>query len=539
MFEWTESISPVQLVAWSVGFVVGAAAACRSGRESGWMLRLAFATVFGVASGGILTAFLTVVGLALDDWSACRLAPIVSLFYGYPLYATIDSVANGFAYGPVGAMMYLPAAAVAFWASSPTAGVLAGQITAFLFVLIPFLMVIRAYGVGMDRRITLALFAVFGVLLLATPPMRYVAFSIHVDAPAFFFAMLAAWFGAKSVSVRWWDAALSGMFVGAAVLSKQTMIPVGGVCLLLLLSAGWRAILWSAGGFLVVIAVTVSVLLVTGAWEGWVQMYLGFFTGLPRAMTLWESMRLYSPWVGLLIVVSICFLVALGWNWRGRSKTVAALLHDVPTRLFVAFLAYALGYGLLGIYTGAAALADSNHYAPGLYFGFLALCVYSLALRGTRQLEGRGVIAMIAALMIATPTLVPVIQRFPGWYLYENNFLEQAYQYSLEAPATMWFPWQPLSVLLGEGRMYHLGEHIYYEDVCGLPPRSIEQCLRFLPPEGRGIAIRPFGAPASVLPMTFPNAAPGEGDPRLPGWVIYRFPDGTIRSNLTELPAAR
>ncbi len=526
------NVSPDILWAFVAGFMATALVALWLTKSRASFERIVFTLGVSIAGGVIAGGLLTVIALAIDDWSACRLSAVVSLFYGYPLFSMPGNPANGNIYGPIGSWVYLPAAAVAFLSSSPTAGLLAGQFQAFVFVWIPIVLLFMRRPLGGDRRLLLVLSLCALGLIVGTAPLRYVSFSVHVDAPALCFAALAIWFSARAVSGGWRESVASGIFVGLALMSKQTMLPIGGVCLVLLIFCGWRVLWLSSLGFASAILTTLAVVAASGAADGMVSMYLILLASPLMAMTLLESAQILAPNLLIQIAVMACIAAAVGIQVSGLSSMLARLHQDASFRFVFGLFFAAAGYALVGIYTGARHAADSNHYAPAMYF--LLLAIIGLGLnpeRSTSSFFPKNLLLVAAAWIAVSPVLF-FIPRFPGWYLYQNNFLEHAYQYSKLHPGEAYFPWQPLSVLLAEGRLYHLGEQLYYEDLSGLPLREPAQYLAHLPQEAKFIAIRPFGAPASVLPMLFPDARPGAEVEGLPGWQVHRFSGDRLQVTL-------
>jgi hypothetical protein len=294
-------------------------------------------------------------------------------------------------------------------------------------------------------------------------------------------------------------------------------------------------VLWfSALGFAATVFSVIGVIILTGAADGMVGMYLKFFTGLPRALTLVQSAQILAPNLLLQIIVFICIAVALGLRVPSMATLTAKLRTDAASRFIFGLWFAGSGYALIGIYTGAAYAADSNHYAPAMYFVLLATVAVGVNSRIPLSHPIRRSAILVAACWVAASPVFFFLPRFPGWYLYQNNFLEHAYQYSKSHPGEAYFPWQPLSVLLAEGRLYHLGEQLFYEDHLGMPLRKPAQYLAHLPAEAEFIAVRPFGAPASVLPMLFPDVQSGGEVDGLPGWQVYRFTDDRLHVTLPK-----
>jgi hypothetical protein len=277
------SASPDLLWAFACGFLVTAGIAIWVANNGNLIAaKLGFTLGVSVAGGVLGAGLLTIVALLIDDWSACRLMPCLALLYGYPLYSTPQDPANAFAYGPFGAWVYLPAALIAKLLLSPTLGLLAGVLISFILLFLPVCIIILRSKTQAALKFLGLLLA--GVLFVSLPPLRYVAFSVHVDAVGLFASALAILSAAKAIAPSAGYSWFCGLAIAIAVLSKQTFIPVGAVCLLLLSLSGIGALLRSFVSFLLTVICVLGVLKITGSIEGMFDLYFKFFSGVPSRM---------------------------------------------------------------------------------------------------------------------------------------------------------------------------------------------------------------------------------------------------------------
>ena len=121
----------------------------------------------------------------------------------------------------------------------------------------------------------------------------------------------------------------------------------------------------------------------------------------------------------------------------------------------------------------------------------------------------------------------------------DNNQQEIAYRRSKAHPGVVYFPWQPLSTLLGEGRLYHFEwgayDHYVAKNRNRVPVPSRQQIIAHIPDSSKlqFIAYGPLHQEEfSVL------GYPLEGRPRGTEQVnsYIWFPDARRRVAVTELP---
>ena len=105
----------------------------------------------------------------------------------------------------------------------------------------------------------------------------------------------------------------------------------------------------------------------------------------------------------------------------------------------------------------------------------------------------------------------------------EYRAQEVAYRYSLRHPWTAYFPWQPLSTLLGEGKVYHFEYGMFDRELANFPVsqrhvrQNIPANLRYVcfPPYYKGFQF--FQKSMKYLPEYGRRVEV----PELPGWICY------------------
>ena len=156
-------------------------------------------------------------------WNEPRLAPIFGWHAGYSLYSGPGESVNDNAYGPLAALVYLPATL----AHSPTIALLLAGAIAFILTCGPiFWFALRDKNAEhYSRPINLILVFVFIEFAFHNDALAYSMFNIHADAPALGFGALAC--GAllmysklKQRSVFF----LTALFAALSVWAKQSQM---------------------------------------------------------------------------------------------------------------------------------------------------------------------------------------------------------------------------------------------------------------------------------------------------------------------------
>lgn len=391
-------------------------------------------------------------------WSACRLAPTIGLLHGYPLYSSADSGAiNGWLYGPVAALAWLPAA----FASSPQPALLIAAIINLVFLLAPLLLLARRV-VPDSQALAGLLFAAAAAALLQLYPTWYMASALNADAIAVGLGLSSCLLLLDHEPTRTRTTAAAAL-AALAAWTKQVEAP------LLLAQAGW---LWFARGrrpaldFVIAWAATMAVV----AAALWVlsdtrSLILNLWT-VPSQHPLaggWAAARhevadllryAFPLWMPAIIVV------AAGWRRSGPPGPTGLLL--------IAALAL--------LPTGIIATIKVGGDRNSLHSVYYLIAAAMPAAGGAwllRRPRGRdlqaGILAALAVTLLGFA--VRQVRDYPGLPLLPPRCLsEEAFAFAREHPGRAYFPWDPLATLLADGKMYPFEYGVYDRQLAGLRP---------------------------------------------------------------------
>jgi hypothetical protein len=155
---------------------------------------------------------------------------------------------------------------------------------------------------------------------------------------------------------------------------------------------------------------------------------------------------------------------------------------------------------------------DTNNFSYIAYFLLAAglMCLARIAARVTLTL------ATAAAVALAIGNPADLVQRVRLITSLTVNPQQWAYQLSREHPEGIYFPWNTLSTLLSDGKLYHFDAGIADRRLAGFPP-SPQHLRAGMPAKMRLIAIPTSAPPAETRP---PGVEPIHS-PQLPGYDIY------------------
>lgn len=396
----------------------------------------------------LLGALLLVYGetLALNTrwiWSACRLAPAIGLFHGYPLYSPVDhGPINGWLYGPVAALAWSPAAL----ATTPLAALFIAAGINLLFLLVPLF--VAAAGPGFRPTLSGGLAFSFGAAgLLLVYPTWYMASALNADA-------IAVGLGASSCLVLLRGALtprslwLAALLAGLAAWTKQTE------AILMLAQVGW---LWFAQGRRAALRYAGSCATVCLG----LTLFAGlFFRPADLIFNMWTvpSGHAYPGGTAAAWVELTDFVRYTAWLWvpsclvqfGRKSPTGTKTLR--PGLLLVVALAV-LPLGILA----TIKIGGDRNSMHSVYYLAVAIVI---ALTSAWPAEDRPQ-PMIAGvvLLAATSAVVLAVRQVAGYpaqtALPPRCLSQEAWSYARAHPGSAYFPWDPLATLLAEGRMYH------------------------------------------------------------------------------------
>jgi len=479
------------------------------------------------------TAGARILAAPYSHWGAARLAPAAGLLRGYPLYTAADSgpVLNTI-YTPLSALAYLPAAAL----GRPSSAVLAGASLSLAYALLPVAVLARVSrpkgvdGPGRSGFGEVGALAVLGfaTLVLSSPPLAVLA-RIHADVPAVGLGALAC---VVLHAARGRSAASAGVVVGSALLAvlaaaaKQTLAPVAVVVPV------WVGLRWGLGAgvrsALAVLACAGGVAAAAGAAFGFGPMAFNVLEVPGRHPWLYADRPTFLAFAALLGELAADALPVLGplalarawWPAARRGTDSGGLAAREPWALFAAAALALAPTALLGrIKVGG----NLNNFAPVVYFGAMALAALVLgrAAGGRGGRLRRGSLAAAVAVSLVSPLGLGggLVREWSGVRSLADNPQDAGYRYARQHPGEAYFPWNPLSTLLAEGRLTDFEYGLFDRDLAGRPLPA-EEFRKDLPAGLRLVAFPPDRQSEWVLRL-LPEFSRRCEVPELPGWVCY------------------
>jgi len=456
-------------------------------------------------------------------WNEIRLTRSLALLQGFSLYPGEHDFGPiiGTLHTPISHYLFLPAAAI----HDPTTSILAGSLSACVVVFSALgVALVRAAPPVSGRRIIAAVSFLFcGFLIVESEGAFNTAFGIHTDAAALAFATIAGTLVCGNRMTTASSVWLSAAACVLAIASKQTIAPVAvAISLYLAITEGGKRFAL----FLLAIAVTggsllaflLSVLparaflfntLLLAAHRPLKPGYLEILAGTYRMGRL-EALPALSP---------LLFLAIWSWMAARPPRKIRELFAANRWIVFLMASAALIPVSMKAIVTVGA---DVNHLGFVLYFLFVAA---GLAIQ--QYFTDANLVARLSSrLFLATGILVSLapgmtITMLASLRNLGANASQTAYTYNLRHPGLAYFPCNPMTSLLTDGKLYHLDIALYDREIAGYPltpkqlrsglPRSL--ILVALPP-GEQIQSQALkGVLAGFVRST---------DPELPGWTVYR-----------------
>ena len=432
-----------------------------------WLIALA---PFGVllSISGIVNR---IVAAPYYHWNEPRLAPVFGLRCGYPLFPGPGGVMSGHCYGPVGALIYFPATL----SHSPTTAILLGALIAAAISLVPVAWIIfRGSGCSGNRLAGVLLYCLFILFCFFNPALDYSVFNIHADAPALGLGALAccALLAAEQRQKHLYFS-LSALLAALSVWSKQNQAPLFvALPLYVLFTQGWRAT-WVFAMHLFAIGSLVSGLMVLcfGPFENlFYNMFsllahhpwrIGSLQDVPSVvLAIWEQSRM-----PLTICLFFLLFEALSNDrqWRLRE-----FISQNPAALFLIVSLCNLPTTFIGVVKVGG---DVNGYSFTVYYLSIAA---ALALQsGMRSPKSAGFQSGVKIIVLIVSIDCCLFQSASSYMEFKNqraiydNPAQIAYDVAKTSPGTVYFPWNPLSGLLVEGKYYHFDYGVYDRSLSG------------------------------------------------------------------------
>lgn len=484
------------------------------------------------------------------DWNACRVAPSVALAYGYTLYYGPDE-------GPILNTLYAPVTAVAFLPAAlgkdPTTAILiAGTINVAFMALPLFLLLWKARApdeagpVAAALRLSAFIFALGCVYQFVGT--EYAINSIHADSPA-----MGLMLSACTVLILAPGTPGNGRLFAAAGLAalacytKQIEVfALPGLFFYLGLAFSWRVafiftafvIAWAAvlaGVFAVAfdfkqMLFNIVELPKLHPWKG------------PRVPILFKSLLKLTTGAGFMLLLVLPFLVNFAAGWKTQSLRAALAANRWVLLLLVSVTM--LPGSLMGE-VKVGGMENSLHSAFYLMAGgALALSRWACGVRGTEQRVAVAACFALAALLLGLR--LPAIAQLAGVGRTYDNPQQAAFEFAKKHPGEALFPWNTLSTLLADGKLYHFEYGLYDRVLAGYRPtdehfrqhlpanlkylifrqdRECFQMRQFLPEFSRVTTVerldQPFDQPPPAKTVD-PMKPPEENLSAGAGWFVYQ-----------------
>jgi hypothetical protein len=482
-----------------------------------------------------------------NDWEAARLAPTIALLSGTKLYVGPggSGVLMNTIHPPVAYLAYVPAGLF----HRVTYAIVSASCISLALFLAPAVVLIlwpRKDEPG-SRSPLMKVVSLLTLLQIAltSKTLTHAAFSIHPDAPMLAFSGLAAmtlYLRPRGQSLSIGTCLVSTVCASMAIWSELTAAPMililpiwvlatrgirdavrYSLCLLLglVLSTLLFRTLFGVGSF------TFNLLEIPRKHP---SIYQGsqFIDGL-----LMLSTEFFCG--AITLVASIVLAVLVRWSLRpadptdpdARTTGLDQCISDNPWILFVLMAIAAVPTSLLSRITFGGYL---NNYAPTFYF--LTIGLVALLLEWNAANRSRGLVSHNALLTLTLLLLVLSPQTFTEdnfrvfstLHRPSRNVQEIAYRFSKRHPGEAYFPWNPLSNLMGEGKVYDFDCALSDRESTGYPVTKLH-VRENLPANLRYVCYPPyieaFGPDFKQTLKYLPEFTRRVEVPELAGWVCY------------------
>jgi hypothetical protein len=400
-----------------------------------------------------------------NSWNGTRLAPLMGLKYGYPLYSTIDR-------GPILPTIYPPGAylpfAPALLASTPTAAILIAETLVMVyFFLTPSLVLLAGSGQQPGWVVTgLWGWCCFAGLALRNATTSYHLSSVHADAPCLAAMGMACALLYLSKSAPGWKTLLgSATCAVLAVWCKQTALPVlVALPLYILLAWGWRrCVVYTL--LIAVVGALVSAAFVLAIGADVLRWHLITIPGShsfdpPGLRGIWEAAAKAAPLIRVPCVLMAGIVIVQCWPRVGRAASSQAWLAENRWAIFLWLGVFLLPTGLLGL----AKLGGDVNNLHCTYFWICAIVAFVVETVRAEPSAERAlpwVRPAVLLVMLGLTTWGGLRMVRGGLDLPDRlrqlpiNPQQAAYAFAKAHPQQAYFSWNPLSMLLAEGKLYH------------------------------------------------------------------------------------
>jgi hypothetical protein len=421
------------------------------------------------------------------DWNAARITPSVAWTKGYDVYYPADEgpILNTL-YGPGTVLAFVPAAL----GRTPTAAVLiAGTVNVAAMSLPLLLLLLRVRTRtrhDTDSHLRWLVWALAGGMVYLYSGTQYAIDSIHADSPAMGLMVIAASLLSlpekDRLSFRRMGAA-AGIAALACFTKQIEVFALPGFFFFIGLTFNWRSAFVFAG----------MVAACAAGWAGLFGAGMGGFSDMmfnivevpshhawkgPRMAVLLKSGVALGLAAGFALLLLLPFL---GWAFhrrRLRLEDARAVLVENRWFLFV-FMAVTMIPGCLMGEVKVGGMENSYH---SIYYliaaGAMALLAWVTSAKETARPSLVLGVYLLGAVVVGlrAPGLINLL----GLRTVGDNAQEKAFRFAKAHPGEAIFPWNPLSTLYADGKVYHFEYGVYDRVFAGYPPKA-EHFARHLP----------------------------------------------------------
>jgi uncharacterized membrane protein YuzA (DUF378 family) len=488
------------------------------------------------------------------DWNAARITPSVALKFGYTLYypANQGPILNTL-YAPITAVAYLPAAL----GNDPTSAILiAGAINtgSMAFAMLFLLLALKGPEQNtLNRSLRWALWVLGVAAIYSHAGISYAIQSIHADAPAMGMMLVACTLlmlaGDKPSFRRLTVAALLAACAGFSKQIEVFCLP--GIFFYLGFVFGWRSAFTFAG--LVAAWAGVCVVVCSAVFGGFEAMMFNIVE-VP-SLHAWKGPKvaiLIKSFIKLMlgggfILLPLALFVVRAFD---RCKISVAGVGGVLNQNRWLLLIFAGGTMTIGSVLGEVKIGGMENSYHTLYYLIAGLVVAIWQwVNSTTDGEQRAAtigIFVVAALLMGSH-LEPLVNLTRARKIWDNP-QQHAYEFAKKHPGEAVFPWNPLSTLYADGKLYHFEYGIYDRVFSDFHPtdehfrkhlpanlkyiihKASRECFQMtqkLPEFSKEVNIPSLDAPLDV-PIVWPKRDPLEppelNEPPVAGWIVHSKP---------------
>jgi len=463
-------------------------------------------------------------------WPASRLTATFAMVRGYQLYYPPDRgpVLEAL-YGPGRAFAYLPATLT----SSITIALLVAGSLSILYGFLPILW-LHLHPYLNNRRKLLVSFFVFICFCgftLTSPAINSSVFVVGPDAPMLGLSATAcALIYHRKHQERTIPLVISAFLMVLAVWTKQTALPLlVALPFYVLCTEGYRSCLRYVAFIALFCALSLGVAFIV-------------FDAKALIFNMY-TIAVHSPWINtnklkalgitstelmtesLWFVPTLAFYIGITQPTDKHQEQLQDRFRSwLTTNRWSLFLIVALFMVSTSIVGRAKVGGALNTFSPTIYFLAVAVCLASIELTSREDIDRnvqksvKLLITIITVLFLyiqfsPLSTVLTAIRELP------NNPAAVAYSYAKKHPGIAYFPWNPLSSLMAEGKLYHFCYGLIDRRISGFPV-SKAHIQAYLPPNIKFVAFPEGHGIEGTLVFT-PEFTQQIVVDELPGWLVF------------------